>query len=178
MTEKKKNAKMANAKKSLKRGSVASAIAMTNDAPYKFDDWEDLSCVLSDAEQCISEYEDVLHDGEVTPEATDALVSDMNCIRDRLEDFADDGWEGYRNAIEEFSNRLWLLRVAWPQYLPPWHVADTVDPADIGKDIRMAWIYEDDFFAIRKMSDDQKMNFKDMVKELVELGRHKYGKTK
>lgn len=177
MPTKKKSAK-ALAKKSRKRGASATPAVASDAVERRFYDETELTDVLSDVEQCIFEYEDALRDDEVTSEDTETLISDMNCFRDRLEDFADDGWKDYRDTIEEFSNRLWMLGVAWPQYLPPWHVADIVDPADINEDIRKTWIYEDDFLAIRKMSDDQKMTFKAMVKELVKIGQRKYEKAK
>jgi hypothetical protein len=103
-------------------------------------------------------------------EDEDALIEDLDCIRSTLDDCAEDGWDGYRDEIDALSNRLWLLGVAWPQFLPVWSMADVVQPEDVDKGIRHTYIYEDDFKAIREFSDMYHCTFKEAAHELLRRG--------
>ena len=124
---------------------------------------------LCRAHGLIDEFE--MSDGEMDE---DELDSELNCIRDELEDYSEDGWRGFRDAMDELSNRLWLMGVAWPKYLPVWSWADVVDPEDVKIKIHCTYVYEKDFLAIRKFSDELRCTFKVAVNELVVRGLKSY----
>ncbi len=130
---------------------------------------EEAEYALSDARNLIYEYEE--SDGEMEEED---LLSDLDCIRDRLDDCAEDGWPGYRDAMDDLSNELWFKGIAWPQQLPIWSWADVVDPEDVKIPIHDTCLYEDDFLAIRKFSDKIRRTFKDTVHELMVRGMKSY----
>lgn len=121
------------------------------------------------AHDLISEFE--MSDGEMEEEE---LISELDCIRDELQDYSEDGWRGFRDAMDELSNRLWLIGVAWPQFLPACCNADIVAPEDIETKIRGTYLYEEDFKAIRKYSDEIQCTFKAAVHELVARGIESY----
>ena len=121
------------------------------------------------AHDLISEFE--MSDGEMEEEE---LISELDCIRDELQDYSEDGWRGFRDAMDELSNRLWLIGVAWPQFLPACCNADIVAPEDIETKIRGTYLYEEDFKAIRKYSDEIQCTFKAAVHELVVRGIESY----
>ena len=124
---------------------------------------------LSRAHCLIDEFE--MSDDEMEEEE---LISELDCIRDELQDCSDDGWRGFRDAMDELSNRLWLIGVAWPQFLPACCNADIVAPEDIETKIRGTYLYEEDFKAIRKYSDEIQCTFKAAVHELVARGIESY----
>ena len=121
------------------------------------------------AHDLISEFE--MSDGEMEEEE---LISELDCIRDELQDYSEDGWRGFRDAMDELPNRLWLIGVAWPQFLPACCNADIVAPEDIETKIRGTYLYEEDFKAIRKYSDEIQCTFKAAVHELVARGIESY----
>lgn len=104
----------------------------------------------------------------------DELISELDCIRDELQDCSDDGWRGFRDAMDELSNRLWLIGVAWPQFLPACCWADIVEPEDVKIKIRSTYVYEEDYQAIREFSDELGCTFKAAVNELVVRGIKSY----
>ena len=101
-------------------------------------------------------------------EAEEDLISELNCIRDTLDDCADDGWKGYRSEMDCLSNMMWRLGIAWPQFLPAWSWADVVEPEDVATEISRVDIYDDDFNAILAFSDNFRCTFKAGVHMLVE----------
>lgn len=104
----------------------------------------------------------------------DELISELDCIRDELQDCSDDGWRGFRDAMDELSNRLWLIGVAWPQFLPACCWADIVEPEDVKIKIRSTYVYEEDYQTIREFSDELGCTFKAAVNELVVRGIKSY----
>ncbi len=129
----------------------------------------DAEDALSRAHGLIDEFE--MSDDEMEEED---LISELDCIRDELQDCSDDGWRGFRDAMDELSNRLWLIGVAWPQFLPACCWADIVEPEDVKTKIHCTYVYEEDFQAIRKFSDELKCTFKAAVNELVVRGIKSY----
>ena len=124
---------------------------------------------LSRAHCLIDEFE--MSDGEMEEEY---LISELDCIRDDLQDCSEDGWRGFRDAMDELSNRLWLIGVAWPQFLPACCWADIVEPEDVKIKIRSTYVYEEDYQAIREFSDELGCTFKAAVNELVVRGIKSY----
>ena len=124
---------------------------------------------LCRAHGLIDEFE--MSDGEMEEEE---LISDLDCIRDELQDCSEDGWSGFRDAMDELSNRLWLIGVAWPQFLPACCWADIVEPEDVKMKIHCTYVYEEDYQAIREFSDELKCTFKAAVNELVVRGIKSY----
>ena len=125
--------------------------------------------LLSDADSLIARY---LEDGAYEdPIAEEDLISELDCIRSELDDCEDDGWAGYRDAMDSLSNRLWKIGVAWPQSLPYWSWADVVLPKDLKREISETALYRDDLLAIRSFSDVLKCRFKEAVHILVEHAR-------
>ena len=124
---------------------------------------------LSRAHGLIDEFE--MSDGEMEE---DELTSELDCIRDELQDCSEDGWRGFRDAMDELSNRLWLMGVAWPQFLPACCWADIVEPEDVKMEIHCTYVYEEDFQAIRRFSDELQCTFKAAVNELVVRGIKSY----
>ena len=124
---------------------------------------------LSRAHGLIDEFE--MSDGEMEEEE---LISELDCIRDELQDYSEDGWDGFRDAMDELSNRLWLIGVAWPQFLPACCWADIVEPEDVKIKIHGTYVYEEDFQTIRKFSDELQCTFKAAVNELVVRGIKSY----
>ena len=118
----------------------------------------DAEDALSRAHGLIDEFE--MSDGEMEEED---LISELDCIRDDLQDCSEDGWRGFRDAMDELSNRLWLNGVAWPQFLPACCWADIVEPEDVKIKIHSTYVYEEDFQAIRKFSDELQCTFKAAV---------------
>ncbi len=104
----------------------------------------------------------------------DELISELDCIRSELQDCSEDGWGGFRDAMDELSNRLWLIGVAWPQFLPACCWADIVEPEDVKMKIHCTYVYEEDYQAIREFSDELKCTFKAAVNELVVRGIKSY----
>ena len=129
----------------------------------------DAEDALSRAHGLIDEFE--MSDGEMDEED---LISKLDCIRDDLQDCSEDGWRGFRDAMDELSNRLWLIGVAWPQFLPACCWADIVEPEDVKIKIHSTYVYEEDFLAIRKFSDELQCTFKAAVNELVVRGIKSY----
>ena len=121
------------------------------------------------AHDLISEFE--MSDDEMEEEE---LISELDCIRDELQDCSDDGWRGFRDAMDELSNRLWLIGVAWPQFLPACCWADIVEPEDVKMKIHCTYVYEEDYQAIREFSDELGCTFKAAVNELVVRGIKSY----
>ena len=129
----------------------------------------DAEDALSRAHCLIGDFE--MSDGEMEEEE---LISELDCIRDELQDYSEDGWDGFRDAMDELSNRLWLIGVAWPQFLPACCWADIVEPEDVKIKIHGTYVYEEDFQAIREFSDELKYTFKAAVNELVVRGIKSY----
>ena len=129
----------------------------------------DAEDALSRAHGLIDEFE--MSDGEMEE---DELTSELDCIRDELQDCSEDGWSGFRDAMDELSNRLWLIGVAWPQFLPACCWADIVEPEDVKIKIHGTYVYEEDYQAIREFSDELGCTFKAAVNELVVRGIKSY----
>ena len=129
----------------------------------------DAEDALCRAHGLIDEFE--MSDDEMEEED---LISELDCIRDELQDCSDDGWRGFRDAMDELSNRLWLIGVAWPQFLPACCWADIVEPEDVKIKIHGTYVYEEDFQAIIKFSDELQCTFKAAVNELVVRGINSY----
>ena len=131
---------------------------------------EEAESFVADAYDLINRYECVEEDdfGDVVDE--EKLIEWLNHIRGELEVLADDGWEGYRDAMDALSNRLWKIGIAWPQHIPcSW--ADEVYPEDLKKKISETALYRDDLLAIRRYGDRILCRFKDTVHLLVEHAR-------
>ena len=126
---------------------------------------------LADAYDLIVRFEHGEEDDFVEPIDEENLLSELNYIRDKLDDCADDGWDDYRDAMDALSNRLWKIGVAWPQYLPPCSWADEVHPEDVKKEITETALYREDLLAIRSYGDSILCRFKDAVHLLVEHAR-------
>ena len=130
---------------------------------------EQAEACIDRAYSLIAEFEDKeLYDEPISEEE---LISELNYIRDQLDDCTDDGWDGYRDAMDALSNRLWKIGVAWPRYLPWWSWADVVCPKDLQDEISETCLYRDDLLAIRSFGDALKCRFKEAVHILVEHAR-------
>ena len=132
---------------------------------------EDAEDYLRRAETLISnfEYDEEDEYGEVIDEET--LLTELYCIHDKLLDCDEDGWDGYRDAMDALSNRLWQIGVAWPQSIPlSW--ADEVHPEDLKMEISPTCLYREDLLAIREFSDNLKCTFKEAVHMMVEHARN------
>lgn len=84
---------------------------------------------LSDAYDLIARFEYGEEDNYGEPIDEEGLISELDCIRSELDDCAEDGWRGYRDAMDALSNRLWKIGVAWPQFLPYWLVLGRYGPS-------------------------------------------------
>ena len=82
--------------------------------------------------------------------------------------YDEEGWLGYRDAMDEISNRLWQNGVAWPQQLPYWSWADVVRPEDLKREISQTCLFRDDLLEIRRYADELKCTFKEGVHKLIE----------
>jgi len=142
--------------------------------PSKLPDYS--ARAIEQADECIGRAYSLIDrfedDGQFEePLDEEELISELDCIRDELEDCSEDGWRGYRDEMDALSNRLWKIGVAWPQFLPYSSWADVVRPEDLKDEIQETCLYRDDLLAIRRFSDALKCRFKEAVHILVEHAR-------
>ncbi len=123
------------------------------------------------ANDLIDRYELGEEDDYGNPVDEERLIARMYEIHSELGELEEEGWEGYRDAMDALSNRLWQVGIAWPQHLPYWSWADVVLPEDLKMEISSTCIYQKDLIAIRKYADSQMWRFKDTVHLLVEHAR-------
>ena len=131
---------------------------------------EEAESFVAEAYELINLYECVEEDdyGNVVDE--ERLIERLDEIHAEFGELADDGWEGYRDAMDALSNRLWKIGIAWPQHiLSSW--ADEVYPEDLKKEISETALYREDLLAIRRYGDRILCRFKDTVHLLVEHAR-------
>lgn len=143
------------------------------DKPSASYDYEAIAC--EEAEECLARADSLISDflsgeenldGEVIDE--ERLVSELDCIHSELGEYDEEGWLGYRDAMDEISNRLWQNGVAWPQQLPYWSWADVVRPEDLKREISQTCLFRDDLLEIRRYADELKCTFKEGVHKLIE----------
>ena len=96
------------------------------------------------------------------------LISELDCIHTELGEYDEEGWTGYRDAMDALSNRLWQNGVAWPQHLPYWSWADEVRPEDLEREISPTCLFRDDLLEIRRYADELKCTFKEAAHKLIE----------
>lgn len=135
---------------------------------------ETASELLGQASQIIYDCEAYIEDDD--QESIENALSELDCIRDSLEDCAEDGWDGFRSAIEDLSNEAWNVGLAWPQNPSMYCDFDLVSPDDVENSISSVWILSEDADEIREMSDRLRMTFKEMVHDLLRLGKKHYAK--
>ena len=131
-----------------------------------------------EAESLIGDAYDFIHRYKYGEEDDYGNVVDEERLIERLDEIhawfgelVQDDWEGYRETMDELSNRLWELGVAWPQHLPYWSWADVVLPGDLKKKISKTCLYQKDLIAIREYADAKMWRFKDTVHFLVNHAR-------